>query len=600
MAKIGDLRRSAVVMTYGPGAIIDFKVGAAPVSVIASGIDEWDRRVPPEGIKNPQSIFEPRLQKRLNVKGFRLPPVVDDDASSETLVGVRFPQWLQCPRCGTLQAANRWNGDPGRPEKRCGSCTSAAPGGRPVYVVPVRFVVACERGHIDDFPWHLWVGHKESCAHRNELTLKTTGPGLAGLRLSCPKCGAFKSMEGIFQRSSLSHVGCRGKRPWLRGADEICDQSVLAVQRGASNIYFPDLHSALDIPPWSDRIQKLLGQYWDPICQVDKSQREQFITILSGVIGDTGMSAAELSALVDLRLKLLENVTAESIRWDEYLQLLVPSATAVDGSSEFEVRSEVVPEKLKGHLDCVTRVVRLREVRALSGFTRISPPSFADENGKVQIAAIQSTPKDWLPAVEVRGEGIFARLNLEAVRLWESQQTVRQRAAHLNDLFRTEWQARSGTDESPPKVISPRFVLVHTFAHLLMRRLALECGYSTASLRERLYVSSEPNEMAGVLIYTATSDADGTLGGLVRQGLAKRFESLVQGALLDAQWCSSDPLCIDGAMSLAGALNGSACHACALAPETSCEEFNQFLDRAYVVGLPSDSNVGFFSSLLTI
>jgi hypothetical protein len=129
-----------------------------------------------------------------------------------------------------------------------------------------------------------------------------------------------------------------------------------------------------------------------------------------------------------------------------------------------------------------------------------------------------------------------------------------------------------------------------------MRQLALTCGYSTASLRERLYTGAET---CGLLIYTATTDADGTLGGLQRQGEERRIGQLLRDAVASQRWCSSDPLCISGAMMFSNETNGAACHACVLAPETSCEEFNRFLDRAFLVGLPSDPAVGFFREWLT-
>jgi hypothetical protein len=146
--------------------------------------------------------------------------------------------------------------------------------------------------------------------------------------------------------------------------------------------------------------------------------------------------------------------------------------------------------------------------------------------------------------------------------------------------------------------ISPRFVLLHTFAHLLMNRLTFECGYSSAALRERLYVSADPNgPMGGVLIYTADGDAEGTMGGLVRMGKRGYIEPVIRRALKDATWCSVDPVCIEiGGMGGQGpdSCNLAACHNCALVPETACENFNRFLDRVVVIGDIERPDIGYF------
>ena len=216
---LGKLRRSAVIMTSGPGAVVDFRVDGAPVSAVSASLEEWDTSFPPAGLANPQRIVEPRLQKKLSVAGFRLPPVVDEvwrDGSGNpdrgTLVAARFPEWLQCPQCDRLAHTSRWARDPGRAYRYCARCTQLAPGQRKIYVVPVRFVMACERGHLDDFPWHLWVGHEADCdkKERADLYLRSEQAGLGGIVLSCSECGAYRSMEGIFNSSTWEGLGCRG------------------------------------------------------------------------------------------------------------------------------------------------------------------------------------------------------------------------------------------------------------------------------------------------------------------------------------------------------------------------------------------------------
>ena len=115
--------------------------------------------------------------------------------------------------------------------------------------------------------------------------------------------------------------------------------------------------------------------------------------------------------------------------------------------------------------------------------------------------------------------------------------------------------------------------------------MAYASGYSSASLQERIYANSDrPDRTAGILIYTAAGDAQGTLGGLVRLGEAEKLVPLLIAALDDADYCSNDPVCIESDRQGTGSLNLSACHGCALVSETSRETSNRLLDRQLVLG----------------
>lgn len=227
----------------------------------------------------------------------------------------------------------------------------------------------------------------------------------------------------------------------------------------------------------------------------------------------------------------------------------------------------------------------------MTGFTRIQPPGDPDAPN---IARLSARRLDWLPAIEVRGEGIFLEFDPARLAGWESRAAVRERAAIIDARWQAEWRERHGAASSPERSITPRFLLAHSFAHALMRQLTLDCGYSSTALRERLYVGDSTTAMAGVLVYTASTDDDGTLGGLQRQGDPQRIERTVTAALQAQAWCSSDPLCIEDMMAPDDGLSLAACHACILAPETSCEEYNRFLDRAMLVGTPRRAELGYF------
>jgi hypothetical protein len=258
------------------------------------------------------------------------------------------------------------------------------------------------------------------------------------------------------------------------------------------------------------------------------------------------------------------------------------------------MRPHAVPAALSQWFSHLVRVVRLREVSALKGFTRIHPPGDPESPNYAQLSL---RGLGWLPAIEVRGEGIYLELSSDSLARWETQAGVVERIRALDQRYQADWKQRFG-EEKPPRPITPRRVLVHTFAHALMRQLTLDCGYSSTALRERLYVDHGDAQMAGLLIYTATTDDDGTLGGLQREGMPERMERTIQAAIQAQAWCSSDPLCIEDLLVGEAGMSLAACHACVLSPETSCEAFNQFLDRARLVGVPADPSLGFFHSLV--
>lgn len=598
---LGDLRRSAAAATFGPGAVIDFRAGGAAVSAVAAGLEEWDSNFPPAGMLHPQAIREERLQKKLGVSGFRLPPVRDpgrEQDAERALVAVRFPAWLQCPRCDLIGPEDLWSDEPGKAGRWCQACTRKMPGRDKVFVVPVRFVMACEAGHLDEFPWHAWVGHETGCRNNRQRFLKLSSEraGLAGLILSCPDCGEKRSMDRIFSSDTWQRFpDCHGRRPWLAAPDQTCTLKPRAVQRGASNLYFPVTVSALSIPPWSDRLQEALGVYWDPIIETLPEDRPAHIRLLargplSAVLDELGLTPETLAAEIDRRLHAHESIETDDLRLEEYRQFT--GGVAAEGvDREFEIRPQPVPPGIAPWFSRLVKVVRLREVRAMTGFTRIQPPGDPDAPN---VARLSARRLDWLPAIEVRGEGIFLEFDPARLTAWESRAAVRERAATIDACWQAEWRERHGAASSPERSITPRFLLAHAFAHALMRQLTLDCGYSSTALRERLYVGDGAAAMAGLLVYTASTDDDGTLGGLQRQGDPQRIERTVAAALHAQAWCSSDPLCIEDMMAPDDGLSLAACHSCILAPETSCEEYNRFLDRAMLVGTPRRPELGYF------
>lgn len=243
----------------------------------------------------------------------------------------------------------------------------------------------------------------------------------------------------------------------------------------------------------------------------------------------------------------------------------------------------------------ISLIHKVREVQALVGFSRLEPLDDDNSNngGKIKKVLIKEDSTNWYPGYDVRGEGIFIELDEDAIDAWRTNNIgVQRRVDHLNENY-----AKSYYGDIRPRTISAKFLLLHTLSHLLMKQLSFECGYSIASIKERIYCSeaSEGKNMSGILIYTASGDSEGTMGGLVRQGRPDTFPTIFKRAIESAMTCSNDPVCSLSMGQGRDSLNLSACYACTLVPETSCEEFNVFLDRGVIVGTYEEPEIGFFS-----
>jgi hypothetical protein len=579
--KVGKLRRGQLISTFGCGAIVDLPGD----SVIIAGTDFW---------KNHEDdrfqIYEENLQKLLGADYFVCPPGGLDEEGKTSEYGIpafRFPTWMYCPKCKRLAPAQTF-GFRGRP--KCGKCS--------LPLVPSRFVVACENGHLDDFPYVWWVHYGGKCDGKRPpelfIEMSEERSGLDGIIIKCKSCGKTRTMAGSFIGDSLKGLKCTRRRPWLNDYDPAeCEQKMRTVQRGATNLHFCINISALSIPPWSKRIQIELSKNWHRLKPLidDRVTFENVVTAwnLPRMCGCTAGEVWEEAVrkqdnLADPSMKSWQDVIE-----DEYRAFLAGNS---DENGEFKTRRVAVPDFLKDYVDDVVLATRLREVMALRGFKRINPEYDIDDYKSFTM--LSRDFKNWLPGIELKGEGIFIKLNAERLREWESRDKVLERYRHM--------QAASGISMVKGPGFSPRYVLMHTISHLLIRQLILQCGYASAAIKERIYCTftngDAPLEMSGILIYTSTNDSEGSLGGLVREGEPRRLDSTFRQMLEAASWCSADPLCIQSKGQGINALNLAACHSCTLLPETSCEMRNCYLDRAALIGTLDDSEFGFFSALL--
>ncbi|MER7197805.1 hypothetical protein CG723_15565 [Streptomyces sp. CB01635] len=594
----GAVRRAQAITTYGVGAMI----AVDQESFIVSGLDDaeehWNRDESPR-------IHEQRLSRLLGVGHFRLPPA-SDESSRDGLRVRRFPVMHSCPECKDLQRHQAFNSPAGR--SVCGTCE--------VDLVPSRFVVACEAGHIDEFPYWHWVhrssergGGSGATAGSCGGTLKMRSSGrslsLRSVLVSCT-CGVPEvSMEGSFRKNALKDLGlrCRGTRPWLGTSvpAQSCAETARTIQRGSSSAWQPVLKSALSIPPWSDGRADPLADRWPLLRKLEG--RAAIEGFLYGAFPDgPPVSVDEVMELLEAERE--EDPQDEgtptfehryqALRNKEYERLRAGNDDRERSRDEqFVCEPPVGDPKLLNPLGVTgpMLVKKLREVRALKAFTRLAEPESASEAYE---AALSASGLNWLPAMEVRGEGVFFRLDEARLAAWEAATAARvqrMRSAHQKLLE----QSAKDPGHVPTSPATPRMVLLHTLAHVLINEWSLDAGYPAAALRERLYADEH---MAGVLIYTATSDSAGSLGGLVAQGEPERLADTLHSAVRRAEWCSSDPLCIESRRSGTGGTNLAACHACVMLPETSCEHNNILLDRALLVGTPDAPSIGFFTGLL--
>lgn len=587
MKIIGTVRRPQLISTYGPGSIAALK----DASVMISSIDGWftDKRL---------RLTETNLQRLLKVKTFYQPKAEDNDGfkqyKEKDIFAKRFPKIYFCSTCHTLKNYNKF-GDKGK----CPRCNKE--------IIPSRFVCTCINGHIEDFPYSWWVHKGKHCENPDlKIQFNDNTGGLDSIIITCVTCKKSRSMAGCMNKDALTGYKCRSNRPWLKNEDNQipefdCTATMRCLQRGASNVYFPITASALTIPPLADDLTEEIELQWEKVVDIFEKHKsyEERKDYLKYIFDSYNIDVVYQKILQIAKIKdSSKNYTNENLMTDEYLVL---NSKESNDSPNFKIYPENVPESLKKYIENIVLVTRLREVMALKGFRRITPdaPQDGDDRFKGWNRDVDYVPlskevgkPDWLPAIELLGEGIFIVLNEDYLKEWESK--AKNNYYNMSKRLNKTNIGCDNFSEFPA-----RYVLLHTLAHLFIRQLSLESGYASASLKERIYSSYNSSyPMAGILIYTSSSDSDGSLGGLVRQGRTKNFERIFRNMLQEASWCSSDPVCAQSTGQGFFSLNYAACHACTLIAETSCIMRNTLLDRCAVVGKIEDKGFGYFSNFI--
>ena len=598
--RIGQARPSHLITTGGVGAVVDLP----QLSVVVRGTDTWS-------LERAEVVEEPRLLEQVRaVLGSQVrtlrsapwDPKEADEPGARTGVPVSpFPRWVRCPVChrlgpidppGQFVLSHPWGRRPDLAKyvhATCGKQANRSDRTRKA-CIPARFAVTCDAGHLDDFPWVEFVhrGTSSACAGPRLVmrdSSSTLGPRVT---ISCVECDARRQVQEASGRNAWEALpACRGRHPHLQQFED-CRRPLRLTVLGASNLWFSVTASALHLPVGAG-LRDRVAAAWQ---------------VLGGV-ADAGF----LQTLIDAGTPVLRDLADEPVDkvWEaveavraaggpehaeaggdlldaEWQLLAKPTTEQYD--PDFQATPTPVPAGREALLDQVVLVSRLREVQALLGFTRGAAPERGELSPQGLLPLARSKPL-WVPAVEQRGEGVFLQLPEDRVAAWAEHAEQHPRVLALHEAYR-RWCDNREQEVNQDFPVA-RYLLVHTLSHLLMREVALECGYGSSSLRERLYVGRPDEPSAGVLLMTAASDSEGTLGGLVSLGRAEHLGRLLDQALEDAGRCSSDPLCAEHTPGeTAETLHNAACHACLFASETSCEANNRWLDRAVLVDLTGD------------
>lgn len=605
------IRRSQLITTFGPGAMVDLP----DRSVIISGLDDWKQ--PDTG---PSLIREERLEAKIcamlgGPRSLCRPPAAAELPSGNPATWVtafEFPEWFIAQDA----LGPRERGDPAvegrsavRRERRLVHRDALEKGrfvaenGRRVAVVPVRFVCGCRNGHVSDIHWKGFVHHDPLSECTGQLWLVedgTTGE-ISEVSVRC-SCGARRRMSeaAIWQNSPL--FKCRGSRPWLGpyAATRDCGESNRLLIRTASNSYFPQVLSVISIPGAGADIQQIVLPFFERLLpHADSTEALKIaLSMLDSAVPLKHLDASKVAAALKAMREAQGRVASPPVKVAEFEALRQPGPTLGQDRPDSDFHARELPRSAwdAPWMSGVRRVLlvdRLREVSALIGFTRFEPNSpniegeiVEDREADLGVARADiARDSNWIPAIENRGEGIFIEFDPVAIEAWMHRTAVTERCRALDRGFGHWLHAHTGSRRVFPGL---PYYMIHTLSHLLMTALSLECGYPGTSLRERVYCLAEPGGTAGsgrygLLIFTGSNDAEGTLGGLVAAGAEIRRH--VRRALELGTLCSNDPICgmhVPHAHDSAP-LNGSACHGCALVAETSCEQWNEFLDRSLVV-----------------
>lgn len=624
-SKTHSVRASQAVLQYGVGAMVDF-----PSQTLMTAAPEfWEQEV--------RKVHDERLEKALGVDWFGMPAGEEGGKSKNGISYARFPEWYFCPKCRKFQPLKKWIEERGRKAKANDSDPDMVrslrcPADNQELVV-ARIITICEHGHIDDFPWIKWVhrmnisGPVKICEKPDLrfMTSPVASEGLEGLTIKCEACKARTTLNHAFDKDEFVRLDadervrfgysfeCTGRHPWKNTAEK-CGLYPKVQQRGSSSVYFPVIASSLVIPPYSAKLTAEIENsrafetcriQMETIFKCSMTQDNREIherEILKSAAHDISMeigcpNEGQVLEILERKRTGEENMDFDTAglryRAEEYDALSGRTVLEMKEYDDFVREDTDISEYGIPFVKSISLIHKIREVQALLGFSRINPfQASAIKDGSLNFVSVKEPETRWYPGYNVYGEGIFIEFNEDAINVWRNKNmALRERVTLLQRNYDDSFISRGN-----PRTLTEKLLLLHTVSHLLIKELSFECGYSIASLKERLYCGelADGKAMSGILIYTASGDSEGTLGGLVRQGYADTFPGIYRKAIQSALTCSNDPVCSLSEGQGRDSLNLAACYSCCLLPETSCEEYNVFLDRGVVIGTVKNRGLGFF------
>nr|WP_312753012.1 DUF1998 domain-containing protein [Bacillus mobilis] len=571
------IRPSQLIYHAGPGSIVDL----VDESVMILAADLWD-------VRSAGKDMDKRITQFLNIDHVK---ILNEQSDLLKVRATPFPRWKICSnlKCGRMTTYNNTH---------CYTCQTSGRGDFKLY--PSRFVTVCNAGHISDFPYEKWVHRGNNCPKPRLRFIRNNESGsLSDLAVQCLTCKEVRSLAKIMKPDDEdTHLfKCTTEAPWLEEPATkdkepyTCDKTMRTFLRGASNIYSPHVLSFLKVPltesSGDDCFTALLADLEE--CREEYEDAGNKEKALLRIAKRYRIEITDIAALEQLLLGDDPSVkpTFESIRKQEWNTLIQPYFNETD--IRFKSESVDIHSSLRPYFSAIHRIDSVPEIQVLKGFSRID---YIDrfEEGDVHINRVtQYAHNNWLSAVRNYGEGIFFVFDQQKLTKWEQSENLTKNIIERYNQQRLEF-------DKEPLPLTGRHLLLHTFSHAMLKELAAHSGYSTTSLKERLYVDSS---MYGVFIYTASGDSEGSLGGLTALTKPDILYAIVLRAIERMQYCSSDPNCSDGKFQFNLSANAAACHSCSHVSETSCEWGNQLLDRRLLLNINSDVHVGYFEDLLT-
>jgi len=593
------LRRSQFILTYGPGSVIESKKGPRLIPSLQNGLN--------------YDLFNVKTFEDFEIRDSRLETAIKNltgrDAkivampSKESLKNRSgwiyatyvFPLWMVCYASERHSFRTPVLFRPRMGHFDCPVCLDSS------RVSAVRFVSACINGHLDEVPWELAVHYENqnSSCRPEYYSWQSLGSSLSDIEIICPDCESRTTMQQIYRR----YFPCTGRFPESEAPNKNyqppyftraernrdCDRPMKILQRQASSLRIPEILTLLTIPQYDSNVSRILqqremataiGMIYDP----KKDSKIDSGMLIDGLSRNRFLSKESVDTIKnfierdgpDEFIKLFKGLYDEEKNfidfiYEEFNSLLRGPQISSDhfsmGGGEKIISEEynLLPELL------VYPINKIRTITSQIGYKRI-PVMREGEEPRIVYHNIYLGESFWYPGFEGQGEGLFIKASANLPDLSEYTSSVKW--TDVVERNTGPW------DEMWRNIRSkPLFIWFHTLSHAIIKSLSLYCGYSAASIRERVYIDRDGKE-GGILLYTTTAGEDGSMGGIV--GSIKDFRKILDLASECLLSCSNDPLCIDYRKN-SGSANGAACYSCLLVSETSCEHRNMYLDRHSII-----------------